>query len=36
MSKESVVSNAGYWLMEENPGFAVAPIRDFVRWGNRR
>ena len=29
--REAVVPGAGHWLMEENPTFTVALIRDFLK-----
>ncbi len=29
--REAVVPDAGHWLMEENPTFTVALIRDFLK-----
>jgi pimeloyl-ACP methyl ester carboxylesterase len=29
--REAVVPSAGHWMMEENPTFTVALIRDFLK-----
>ena len=31
---EAVVPDSGHWIMEENPQFAIALIRDFLNEGS--